>query len=335
MNIDIKFIARKAGVSPATVSRVINQTKPVSEELRQRVMAQVEQYGYRPNFMARSLIRGKSSLIGVIAPNVSDIFHAKIISSIEQRANQFGHNVIVSNIYTDFDKQRRSFEIMRERRVDGIILLHENSPEQMEAVQHLIQVPLVLASVNVPGSALPAVGIDDELAAYDAVSYLIRLGHRRIAGVFAEGYTLDVLRRNGYLRALEDQGVPVREEYLYSTTYGMEQGEEAMEHLFRCKEPPTAVFCISDELAIGGLNYLLDRGYRLPDDVSIFGFDDINLASAVRPKLSTIRQPIEEIGRQAAEMLVTMIDAKPLAERRTIFPHRLIIRDSCCPPKEE
>lgn len=334
MQVDIKFIAKKAGVSPSTVSRVLNGTKPVSEELRQRVMHEVNRYNYRPNFLARGLILKKSDLIGVIAPNVSDIFHSKIISGIEASANEYGHNVIVSNIYTDLQKQKRSFEIMQERRVDGIILLHENSPQQMEEMLSLVEVPLLLASVNIPGTHLPTVGIDDEQAAYDAVSYLIRLGHKRIGGIFVEdSYTLNVLRRRGYQRAMEESGLPVDEGYVATTSYSMEQGEAATEQLFRNPLPPTAIFCVSDELALGAANYLLDRGYRLPEDVSIIGFDDINLASVLRPKLCTIHQPIEEIGCRAAKALISLIRGEPLSSRHIIFPHRLIVRESCCPPK--
>jgi len=242
MQVDIKFIARKAGVSPATVSRVLNGTKPVSKALQARVLEEVERYGYRPNSLARGLIQGKSSLIGVIVPNVSDLFHAKVISGIEAGANEHGYNVILSNIYTDMERQKRAFAILRERRVDGIILLHENTPRQMEEILPLVEVPLVLASVNVPGSCLPTVGIDDERAAYDTVSYLIRLGHRRIGGIFvSDSYTLNDLRRRGYLRAMAEHGLPVEERYMVTAACTMEEGEAAAEQLFRETPPPTAL----------------------------------------------------------------------------------------------
>ena len=335
MQVDIKFIARKAGVSPATVSRVLNGTKPVSKALQARVLEEVERYGYRPNSLARGLIQGKSSLIGVIVPNVSDLFHAKVISGIEAGANEHGYNVILSNIYTDMERQKRAFAILRERRVDGIILLHENTPRQMEEILPLVEVPLVLASVNVPGSCLPTVGIDDERAAYDTVSYLIRLGHRRIGGIFvSDSYTLNDLRRRGYLRAMAEHGLPVEERYMVTAACTMEEGEAAAEQLFRETPPPTALFCVADELALGAANYLLDRGYRLPEDVSITGFDDINLASVLRPKLTTIHQPMEEIGRRAAGMLLSLMKGTPLEQTHVVLPHRLIVRESCCPPRE-
>lgn len=329
MDHNIKFIAQRAGVSPATVSRVLNGTKKVSPELRARVTREVKKYNYRPNFHARGLLTKKSNLIAVIAPNVSDAFHAKIISAIEQRAAERDYNVIVSNIYGDINRQRRSCTILMERSIDGLVILHENTPDELGELLAELDTSVVLASVNVPGADLPSVGIDDEQAACDAVNYLIRIGHRRIAGVFCGGQTLGVLRKEGYLRALREAGIEIRPELIVQSETSMGFGEEAIRALMRLPERPTAVFCVADELAIDMINLLTDHGYRVPADVSVIGFDDIASAVAIRPRLSTMSQPIEQIGREACDLLLDRIAGREVGGGKRVLPHRLTVRDSC------
>lgn len=334
MNIDIKFIAKMADVSPATVSRVVNCSKPVSEELRLRVLEAIEKYGYRPNSMARGLILKKSCLIGVMVPNVSNYFHARLVSAIEQYADSLGYSVILVNLHNDFAHQKKHFLTLYDHQVDGILLLHENSIEELCSLLSLADIPIVLASAHVPASALVNVAIDDEKAAYDAVSYLIGLGHRRIGGIFNDCYSLGTLRRRGYERALKEAGVRPDEGITAMGGLSIEEGMRCTGELFSNPLPPTAVFCVSDELAVGAVNWLTDHNYRVPGDVSVVGFDDISLASCVRPRLTTIRQPIEEIGTKAAGILLSMIEgnaAAGSANRRILLPHTLVIRESSGP----
>lgn len=328
MDHNIKFIAQRAGVSPATVSRVLNGTKRVSAEVTERVLREVQKYNYRPNFHARGLITRKSNLIAVIAPNVSDAFHAQIISAITRRAAERDYNVIVANIYGDFQRQLRSCALLAERSIDGLVILHENTEEEVAALVREVDVPMVLASVNVPGSLLPSVGIDDEQAACDAVNYLLRIGHRKIAGVFCAGQTMGVLRKAGYLRALREAGIKKADELIVESETSMGFGEEAIRALLRLEARPTAVFCAADELAVDMINLLTDHGYRVPGDISVFGFDDVN-ATQLRPRLSTIAQPIEAIGGAACDLLLDRIEGKCVPLVKQILPHRLTVRDSC------
>lgn len=333
VQIDIRFIAAKAGVSPATVSRVLNNTKPVSTMLQKRVMEQVDRYGYRPNLIARGLIINKSDLIGVVTPSVSGPFHAKLISGIESIADQNGYNVIVSNVSTEFEKEKACFEVLRERRVDGILLLHEGTAEQMEILQQIAKLPIVLGSANVEGCGLCSAGIDDERAAYDITAYLTRMGHRKIGGIFNNCYSLGVLRKAGFCNALRDSNLHPVDQWMRSGECTISEGESLAGEIFSGRETPTALFCVSDELAVGAVSFLMEHGYRVPRDVSVVGFDDIELANVFRPKLTTVHQPIEEIGRAAAEILIRLIETKEKPES-VILPYRVVIRASSGPAYE-
>lgn len=329
MNIDIKFIAKKAGVSPATVSRVMNRTKSVSPELKEKVMAIVQKYNYHPNSMARGLILKKSCLIGVMTPNVSNAFHAKMISAIETQANAHGYNVLLANVHNDFARQKQSFLGLCERQVDGIIMLHENTREELEQLQSLSSIPMVLASIHVPECALPAVAIDDRQAAEEAVRYLISLGHKRIAGIFNNCYSLGVLRKEGYINALKATGLPVDESIIAFTECTIESGAACAAGLFQTPNPPTALFCVSDEIAIGAIDWLSGAGYQIPQDISVIGFDDIILAKVFRPRLTTVHQPIHDIGQKAAALLIALLEEKQPEQNQVLLPYQIIIRDSC------
>ena len=338
---NIKMIARKAGVSISTVSRVMNSSKPVSSELQKRVYDAVKQMNYKPNSIARSLILNKTNLIGVVVPDVSGSFHAQLLSGIESFAAQAEYGVIICNVYRNWDKQQKYFSLLQERHVDGIILLHDHPLEEIAAFQKLSSTPLVFASVPVEGAMIPFVGIDEVKAAYDAVSHLIAKGHRDIGLIYGECYALGKLRKEGYSRALEDHGIPVTEAFTAHRPDGVEFGYQAMEQILSHAEHPTAVFCVSDEMAVGALDCILDRGLKVPDDISLIGFDDVDLSQVVRPKLTTIHQPIYEIGREAAKLLIGMIEkkGKPAvrdekkdyaeeSESRIILNHSLVERET-------
>ncbi len=307
---NIKMIARKAGVSISTVSRVMNGSKPVSPELEKRVYEAVKQMDYKPNSIARSLILNKTNLIGVVVPDVSNSFHAQLLSGIEAYAAEAEYGVIICNVYRSWEKQQKYFNLMLERHVDGIILLHDNTLEELAAFQKISNTPILFASVPIKGSEIPFVGIDEVKAAYDAVCHLIAKGHREIGLIRGECYALGTLRGEGYRRALEDNGIPFREEIVVHRPSGVEYGYQAMEELLKLESHPSAVFCVSDEIAVGALDCVLDRGLRVPEDISLIGFDDIDLSQVVRPKLTTVHQPIHEIGRESARLLIDLIERK-------------------------
>jgi LacI family transcriptional regulator len=332
---NIKIIARKAGVSISTVSRVMNGSKPVSPELQKRVYDAVKQMNYKPNSIARSLILNKTNLIGVVVPDVSNSFHSQLLSGIEEYATQADYGVIICNVYRKLNRQQKYFNLMQERHVDGIILLHENTAEEISEFQKTSSIPLVSASVQVEGSDIPFVGIDETAAAYDAVSYLIAKDHREIGLLYGEGNALGTLRREGYIKALKDKEIPFKEENMIQCPCSVEHGYQSMEELLSRESYPSAVFCVSDEIAVGAMDCALDRGLKVPENISFIGFDDIEISQVVRPKLTTIHQPIKEIGREAARLLIEIIgrngkaaSKNESAEKENELLSRIILKHS-------
>jgi LacI family transcriptional regulator len=306
--------------------------------LRQRVAGVVARYHYRPNQLARGLIAKSSRLLGVVMPSVSGAFHAPLLAGIEGAAHQRGYNVLVSNVSNDFARERSCYELLWEHRVDGVLLAHENTPGELEALRAIARLPMVLTSIHIPDTTRPTVGIDDERAAYDLTAHLIRLGHRTIGAVFNNCYSLNVLRRRGYESALRDHGLAPRPEWITLADCTFASGEQAAGRIFSGPAHPTALLCVSDEMAIGAMNYLTDAGFQVPGDVSVAGFDGIELGALVRPRLTTVRQPIGEIGAVAAGTLAAMLDApapqagQPACAGRTL-PHQLLARGSTAPPR--
>ncbi|MBR0596509.1 LacI family DNA-binding transcriptional regulator [Sinanaerobacter chloroacetimidivorans] len=332
---NIKLIARKAGVSISTVSRVMNGSKPVSPELKKRVCDAVEQMNYKPNSIARSLILNKTNLIGVVVPDVSDSFHSKLLSGIEECAASADYGVIICNVYRSLEKQQKYLNLMLERHVDAIILLHETSEEDLSKFQKNSKTPLIFASVPVEGVSIPFVGIDEVAAAQDATNYLIENGHDRIGLIHGEGIALGILRKEGYCRALGAKNISVNQDYIIQSTCSIADGYHAMEQMMQLTVPPTAVFCVSDEIAVGALDYILDHGMRVPEDVSLIGFDDIDLSQVVRPKLTTVHQPIQEIGIEAAKLAITLIEGKDEEITPMILKHSIVERESVLKRGEE
>ena len=304
------MIARKAGVSISTVSRVMNGSKPVSPELQKRVYDAVQQMNYKPNSIARSLILKKTNLIGVVVPDVSNSFHAQLLSGIEEITAQADYGVMICNVYRNMKQQQKYFNLMLERHVDGIILLHENTIEELNEFRKMTTTPLVLASVPLEVTGIPFVGIDEITAAYDAVSHLIEKGHKEIGLIYGDCTALGILRKEGYERAMKEHGLCVRDEYLTQCPCSVAYGYQAMEQLLHSGAQPTAVFCVSDEMAVGAMDCAYDRGLRVPEDIAFIGFDDIEISQVVRPRLTTIHQPIKEIGKEAARLLIEMIEKK-------------------------
>ncbi len=305
---NIKMIARKAGVSISTVSRVMNGSKPVSPELQKRVYDAVQQMNYKPNSIARSLILKKTNLIGVVVPDVSNSFHAQILSGIEECTAHADYGVMICNVYRNMKQQQRYFNLMLERHVDGIILLHENTVDELTDFQKISTTPLVLASVPLEVKGIPFVGIDEVGAAYDAVSFLIGKGHREIGLIYGDCTALGILRKEGYIKAMNDHGLSVNDDFLVQCPCSVAQGYQAMEQILQSEKHPTAVFCVSDEMAVGAMDCTYDKGLKVPEDIAFIGFDDIEISQVVRPRLTTIHQPIKEIGREAAKLLIGLIE---------------------------
>jgi LacI family transcriptional regulator len=325
----LEDIARKAGVSPSTVSRVLNGSKHVADDKRALVLAAIEQYGYRPNLVARGLVRGRSMTIGVVIQDISSPFFARMVSGIEQVLDHTEYRPMFASTHWRSDAQAsdvRSLQLLTERRVDGVIVLASSIPDQeLRAVA--AQVPLVVTARSVPGLEAQCLCIDNQEGAYRATRYLLGLGHTRIAHLAGTpGHPDAADRLAGYRLALAEGGLPVDPHLIVAGVFTEESGMIAVEQLLARGERFSAVFAANDQMAYGAMLGLYNHGYQIPTDVSLVGFDDQFLSAYTLPPLTTVRQPSEAMGRAAAEGLLRMLNDQPPALPR--FPADLVIRKS-------
>lgn len=328
-SITIKDIARQAGVSPSTVSRVLNSTKPVAVDKRALVLAAVEELQYRPNEMARGLARGRSMTVGVVVQDIGSPFFAWIVSGIEQGLDRAGYRPMLTTTHWRTDNESdevRSLQMVLERQGDGVIVVGSHIPdEQLRAVAE--QVPMVVVARRVQGLEPQCVFIDNRDAAYRATRYLIGLGHTRIAHIRGTAGHPDANEREaGYWLALTEAGLPVNERLIVDAQFTEQSGLAGVEKLLARGEQFTAIFAANDQSAYGVMLGLFNHGYRIPNDVSVIGFDDQFLSAYTLPPLTTVHQPSLEMGKVATEGLLRMINNQ--APRLPRFPGELIIRKS-------
>lgn len=330
MSVKIQDVAKRAGVSISTVSRVLNGYAHISDELRGKVEKAIAELEYRPSQAARCLVSQKSNLIGVIVPDLTYQYYAKVISTIEDEAGKNNYSIIICNIKENLEKEAHYIDVLKELWVDGVILLHEKINIETKKKLEECNFSLVLASVKIEGLDVPRVNINDYQAAYDATTYLIDLGHKRIAMIAGDhrDITAGKERLDGYRKALIDANIEVDESIIFEGNFQVNSGYKNMKKILAIDSRPTAVFVASDAMAVGAMNCVMDSGLKVPEDISIMGFDDIDLAQVVRPKLTTIHQPAEEIGQKAMETILKMINKEPF-EKEIVLEHKIIERQSC------
>lgn len=332
--VTIRDVAQAAGVSITTVSHTINGTRRVSEELRARVLQAMAELNYRPNVLARGLRLGQTKTIGLIIPDNSNLFFAEMARAIEDIGYQNGYSVILCNSDRKTDKQRRYIQTLVEKQVDGVIFI--SSGETTEDLQYLIdnRIQLVVVDRDVPHVSTDIVLLDNELAGYQATRYLVELGHRRIACISGPSeLTPSAQRVDGYRRALREAGLTVDPALVVAGDFQIESGEAGVARLLELEPRPSAVFVCNDMMAIGAIRGARYAGLRIPEELSICGFDDIALARAVYPALTTMAQPILEMARLATQLLMRRMkgEMEDGARQRVVLSARLVIRDSCGP----
>ncbi|KQX67300.1 LacI family DNA-binding transcriptional regulator [Paenibacillus sp. Root444D2] len=328
----IKDVAKKAGVSVTTVSRVLNGEKYVKDDLKAKVKRVIDELGYAPSHIARSLVRKKTNLIGVIVPDLTSSFYSTILSSIEETASLNDYNLLVCNIIEDTDKELKYLNVFKEMRVDGIIIMHEKLSDDIRSFINKLDIPVIFSSVRPLDHKFVSVIIDDYEAAYDATRYLIELGHERIA--FIGGDMRDITsgqnRYVGYRNALKDNRVKIVNDYIRFGDYKTQSGYNLMKELLACEPRPTALFAVSDDMAVGAMNCIHDYQLKVPDDISIIGFDGSQLTELVRPRLSSMEQPIQDMGKITVDTLIELISDPTFSPREDlILGHKLVVRDSC------
>lgn len=329
MTITIYDVAREANVSMATVSRVVNGNPNVKPSTRKKVLATIERLGYRPNAVARGLASKKTTTVGAIIPDISDIFFAELARGIEDIATMYKYNVILSNSDQNKSKELQLIDTMLEKQVDGIVFMGANITEEHIQQFNTSSVPIVLAATHDASNEIPSVNIDYEQAAYEAVNYLIENGNTKTAFVTSEKQSAaDELKFEGYKRALSEASLSLNEDYIVRGDYSYNSGIEAVQQLSKLDDKPTAIFTASDEMALGIIHGAQDMGYRVPEDIQVFGFDNTRLATMVRPTLSTVVQPMYDIGAVAMRLLTKFMNKEEVEEKNVILPHRLEKRNS-------
>lgn len=323
----IRDVANAAGVSVATVSRVLNGSASVSAKTRLRVLQVMREAGYVPNVLGRNLRTSATHMLLVILPTFSNQFYSRILRGIEDAAREAGYQVMFCPTHNDLSIEEGYMRLLDNQSADGVIFLSSRqSAAQLTALAR--RRPAVFCCEPMPGAPLSCVSIDNYRAGYETVEALVRRGHERIAILYHGGTYSAVLRRQGYHKALLDAGLPVRKAYMIETDYRWQSGEAACERLLALPEPPTAVFCVSDLLAAGVMRALAQKGLRAGRDMAVVGFDDTAVASLLTPALSSVAQPRREIGRTAVGLLLHRMEELTGPAEYVYLPFTLMHRGS-------
>jgi LacI family transcriptional regulator len=331
--ISIKDIANQVGTSPSTVSRVVNGKKYVNAEKREQILKIIAETGYVPDKAARSMVLRRSFTVGIVLPDTFNMFQRQLFSFIERHLDSFGYHTMFFFVKFDGSSEEEFLARLKSEKLDGIILLQEIQGSNFYDYVTAVKIPVVVATFN--RDKMTSIHVNEEQAAYDGVTHLINLGHRKINMITGSGFSFGSLRAKGFIRAMEAAGIErAAERITFVQYYTAEFGMYGMrEHLLRSRDF-TAVFAATDELALGAIRVLKDEGIMVPEDVSVVGFDDIDISSYTIPRLTTIRQPLDKIGEQTALTLHKCISGLSVNTADTILPHKLIIRDSTSPPKK-
>lgn len=314
-----------ANVSVATVSRTLAMPDVVLPETRQRVQEAIRQLGYTPNVQARSLRTSRTNVIVALVPDISNPFFAEVIRGIEQVAHRNRYSVLLGDTQYSSDREQAYADLVGARQADGLITLMPHIPKVVATGR----LPIVNACEYVTDAAITSVYVDNAAGAREGIEYLLTLGHRAIA--FLAGpmnSPISVDRDSGYEAALRAAGIKRNRKLTVEGDFSAESGIRGTEALFARNESFTALFCSNDEMALGALRVIKSRGLRVPEDISVLGFDDIRFARYSDPPLTTIAQPMGDIGREAMTMLIEILAGKDVPPRKRILPTQLVVRGS-------
>ncbi len=322
----IKDVAKEAGVSVATVSRVLNGSATVSEENRSAVYDAVKILGYEPNSLGRNLRMRKTGLLLVIMPSSEHSLYMKICSGMESCARKRGYEIITASSGSSSEGENSYLSMLFNRTVDGAVLM--GTSLDAERINSLAErFDIALCGEGVTGADVLTVTVDDEQAGYDACRALLDLGHTRIGFIGVETNALSgVLREKGFMRALRDASLEPA--CIFRGTYDFKNGAAAMESFLAMPEPPTAVFAVSDMLALSASRRAYELGYTVGRDISVMGFDNISISELTVPGLSTVEQPCVLMGEMVCGRLLDNISRKEKDRSRCTAPHRVILRES-------
>jgi LacI family transcriptional regulator len=327
--VTIHDVAIRAGVSSTTVSHVINDSRPVSAELKARVESAMTELGFQPNALARSLRRKRTHTLGLIVPDSANPFFAEVGRGSEDTSFAAGYSVILCNSDGDPARELLYMDLLIQKQVDGVLLVPTGDQTQTAAALQTRNIPVVVIDRDVPDASLDRVFVDNVAGSYNAVQHLIDLGHRRIGYIGGPRHVSTVPDRvAGYRQALEQAGIPFDEHLVVDSNFHDEGGYKAAQLLLSLPDPPTAIFAGNDLMAIGAMAAARERGVAVPAQLSVVGFDDIHLAGYINPPLTTVAQPKYELGVIASQLLFERLAQPALPPQRRLLKAQLVIRES-------
>jgi LacI family transcriptional regulator len=327
--VTIKDVARLSGVSISTVSRVINDSKPVSPEIRKKVFEVIDETGYRPNDVARSLVTKRSHLIGVIVNDLSNTYVAEMVKGVEEVGKMYNYDILLCSSYYDKEAQMNYLSLLNRKQAEGIILIGYRFDEEIVDKVSEYNKNSIYFTRDIISDKIDYVKIDSHAAAYEMTKYLISEGHENIAFLsdYEERATYEAEKISGYMQALKENKLEYSKVYVaggrrYNFAYDI--AHEVVAEI----ENISAVFCTNDELAIGLINYLYDNGYKVPDDVSVVGYGNYKESQFVRPTLTTISEPYYDIGAVSIRTLIKKIEGDNEQPSIIELPFSFIKRNS-------
>jgi LacI family transcriptional regulator len=322
-------VARLAGVSTATVSRALNGTGQIAPSTRASIEAAVEQLGYRPNTIARSLVTKSTQTIALLLPDITNPFYAALVSGIQQVALSHGHTMLLCTTESDAEREEHYLRVLRAKQVDGALVDGLVLPS--DRIARIVEegFPIVCLDRDIDSRSIPLVQVDNRLGGRMATEHLVDLGHTEIAHVTgARELKISDERLAGYREVLAAAGLNAAPALVREGRFTEEGGHEAARVLLLHKPPPTAIFAANDLSALGVLNAVAETGRKVPDDVSVVGFDDLRLAAFTSPPLTTVRQPGIEIARLATEILIGLTQGRRTEKMRHLLEPELVVRGS-------
>jgi LacI family transcriptional regulator len=330
MSITIKDVAKKANVSISTVSRVINDSKPVSDDIKMRVVKVIEELGYKPNPVARSLVTKKSRLIGVIIPDISDPYIAEILNAVEEVAKTYDYDIILCNSYGSLESEEHYLNLLRTKQVEGMIFLTYKMRTVHKEFFESSKMPVVMINRDASELNLSSVSVNHFDAMFELTSKLFEDGHENVA-LIRNGKTSDVFglsHFDGFKKAHDTHKKYFDENLVFEGSFKIDNAYDITKQLIETNRVPSAIIATTDSMAIGAINCLVDHGIKVPEEVSVAGFYDTKIATLYRPQLTTIHQPIYDIGAIAIRLLIKQITGDEKDSKHFYLPHELILRDS-------
>jgi LacI family transcriptional regulator len=333
LNPTIKDVAKYANVSIATVSRIVNGLPGYSEDTKKKVQEAIEALGYQPNAIARGLINKRTQTIGVLFPEVSGMLSSEVLEGVENAAHDGGFSVIVCNTTSSGKRTVKYLRLLQEKRVDGIIFASEDVKEEYYKIFQEMKVPVVLVSTASSNYDLPFVRVNDFEGAFQATEYLIKNGHKQIGmiGGSKSDPIAGIPRMKGFEEALQKHNLALSENNVTTNEgYRFQNGKESLPVLLKELPDMTALFAASDEMAIGAMSAAHQLGIKVPEELSIIGYDNLKIAEMCYPALTTVSQPLKDMGQTAGEILVKLIKGEEKEAESRYMPFTIVERQSVC-----